>query len=37
MLLHNRATAQQIEQMLTEHKFYIKTAVDIEVPELYEV
>lgn len=29
-LLRNRATAQQIEQMLTEHKFYIKTAVDIE-------
>lgn len=30
LLLRNRATAQQIEQMLTEHKFYIKTAVDIE-------
>jgi hypothetical protein len=30
LLLRNRATAQQIEQMFTEHKFYIKAAVDIE-------
>lgn len=30
VLLHDRATSEQIEQMLEQHKFYIKTAVDIE-------
>lgn len=30
LLLRERATPEQLEQMLTEHKFYIKTAVDIE-------
>ncbi|BAY66795.1 MULTISPECIES: DUF5674 family protein [Nostocales] len=30
LLLRNRATSEQLEQMLIEHKFYIKTAVDIE-------
>ncbi|WP_414754453.1 DUF5674 family protein [Anabaena sp. CCY 9910] len=30
LLLRERATPAQIEQMLLEHKFYIKTAVDIE-------
>jgi len=29
-LLRTPATDKQIEQMLEEHKFYIKTAVDIE-------
>ncbi|MEH2182521.1 DUF5674 family protein [Nostoc sp.] len=30
LLLRNRAIPLQLEQMLEEHKFYIKTAVDIE-------
>ncbi|WP_269144805.1 DUF5674 family protein, partial [Nostoc sp. WHI] len=30
LLLHESATPEQLEQMLQEHKFYIKTAVDIE-------
>ncbi|MEC4814231.1 MAG: hypothetical protein SAK29_13300 [Scytonema sp. PMC 1069.18] len=30
LLLCTPATDKQIEQMLEEHKFYIKTAVDIE-------
>lgn len=30
LLLRDRATPEQFEQMLLEHKFYIKTAVDIE-------
>ncbi|BAY20173.1 hypothetical protein NIES21_60430 (plasmid) [Anabaenopsis circularis NIES-21] len=30
LLLRDRATPEQLEQMLEEHKFYIKTAVDIE-------
>lgn len=30
LLLRDRATAEQFEQMLQQHKFYIKTAVDIE-------
>lgn len=30
VLLRDRATNEQIEQMLQQHKFYIKTAVDIE-------
>lgn len=30
LLLHESATPEQLEQMLLEHKFYIKTAVDIE-------
>ncbi|BAZ09886.1 hypothetical protein NIES4071_17000 [Calothrix sp. NIES-4071] len=30
LLLRNSATTEQIEQMLEEHRFYIKTAVDIE-------
>ena len=30
LLLRDRATQTQIEQMLQQHKFYIKTAVDIE-------
>jgi Protein of unknown function (DUF5674) len=30
LLLRNRATPLQIELMLQQHKFYIKTAVDIE-------
>jgi len=30
LLLGTPATDKQIEQMLEEHKFYIKTAVDIE-------
>jgi len=30
LLLRDRATPEQFEQMLFEHKFYIKTAVDIE-------
>ncbi|MBD2512269.1 hypothetical protein H6G91_34490 [Nostoc muscorum FACHB-395] len=30
LLLRERATPEQLEQMLQEHKFYIKTAVDIE-------
>lgn len=30
LLLRTPATGKQIEQMLEEHKFYIKTAVDIE-------
>jgi hypothetical protein len=30
LLLRSRATPEQLEQMLFEHKFYIKTAVDIE-------
>ncbi|MBW4617229.1 MAG: hypothetical protein KME21_29140 [Desmonostoc vinosum HA7617-LM4] len=30
LLLHERATVEQLELMLRSHKFYIKTAVDIE-------
>ncbi|MCC5639810.1 DUF5674 family protein [Nostoc sp. CHAB 5844] len=30
LLLRSRATPEQLEIMLFEHKFYIKTAVDIE-------
>lgn len=30
IIIRNRATPDQIEQMLEEHKFYIKLAVDIE-------
>jgi hypothetical protein len=30
LLLCDRATPEQLEQMLEQHKFYIKTAVDIE-------
>ncbi|WP_230967757.1 DUF5674 family protein [Nostoc sp. WHI] len=30
LLLHESATPEQLEQMLQQHKFYIKTAVDIE-------
>jgi Protein of unknown function (DUF5674) len=30
ILLRSPATSEQIEQMLEEHKFYIKVAVDIE-------
>ena len=30
LLLRERATPLQLEQMLQQHKFYIKTAVDIE-------
>lgn len=30
IIIRNRATPEQIEQMLQEHKFYIKLAVDIE-------
>ncbi|MCC2692868.1 DUF5674 family protein [Nodularia sp. LEGE 04288] len=30
LLLRDRATDEQLEQMLQQHKFYIKTAVDIE-------
>ncbi|MFN6540386.1 MAG: DUF5674 family protein [Nostoc sp. EkiNYC01] len=30
LLLRERATLEQLEQMLRSHKFYIKTAVDIE-------
>jgi hypothetical protein len=30
LLLRTPATIEQIEQMLEEHKFYIKTAVDIK-------
>ncbi|MBD2683456.1 MULTISPECIES: DUF5674 family protein [Nostoc] len=30
LLLRERATPQQLELMLQQHKFYIKTAVDIE-------
>lgn len=30
LLLRERATPEQLEQMLRSHKFYIKTAVDIE-------
>jgi hypothetical protein len=30
LLLRERATPEQLELMLQEHKFYIKTAVDIE-------
>jgi len=30
LLLRSRATPQQLEQMLQQHKFYIKTAVDLE-------
>ncbi|GJD15816.1 hypothetical protein RIVM261_007720 [Rivularia sp. IAM M-261] len=30
ILLRSPATSDQIEQMLEEHKFYIKVAVDIE-------
>ncbi|MDF5728373.1 MAG: DUF5674 family protein [Rhizonema sp. PD38] len=30
LLLRTPATDKQIEQMLEEHKFYIKTAIDIE-------
>jgi hypothetical protein len=30
LLLRERATVEQFEQMLSQHKFYIKTAVDIE-------
>jgi len=30
LLLRAAATSEQIEQMLEEHQFYIKTAVDIE-------
>ncbi|MHC5771011.1 MAG: DUF5674 family protein [Nostoc sp.] len=30
LLLRESATPEQLEQMLQEHKFYIKTAVDIE-------
>ncbi|MCC5611163.1 DUF5674 family protein [Nostoc sp. CHAB 5834] len=30
LLLRERATPEQLEQMLQQHKFYIRTAVDIE-------
>lgn len=30
LLLRERATLEQLEQMLQQHKFYIRTAVDIE-------
>jgi hypothetical protein len=30
LLLRERATPEQLELLLQEHKFYIKTAVDIE-------
>jgi len=30
LLLRTAATSEQIEQMLKEHRFYIKTAIDIE-------
>ncbi|MEA5603217.1 DUF5674 family protein [Nostoc sp. UHCC 0252] len=30
LLLRDRATPLQLEQMLQQHKFYIKTAVDLE-------
>lgn len=30
VIIHTLATPEQIEQMLLEHKFYIKVAVDIE-------
>ncbi|MBE9038862.1 DUF5674 family protein [aff. Roholtiella sp. LEGE 12411] len=30
LLLRNRATPEQLELLLQQHKFYIKTAVDIE-------
>jgi hypothetical protein len=30
LLLRGRATSQQIDTMLTEHKFYIKLAIDID-------
>lgn len=30
LIIRNRATPEQIEQMLEEEKFYIKLAVDIE-------
>jgi Protein of unknown function (DUF5674) len=30
LLLRERATPEQLEQMQQQHKFYIKTAVDIE-------
>ncbi|MCC5616615.1 DUF5674 family protein [Nostoc sp. CHAB 5836] len=30
LLLRERATPLQLEQMLRSHKFYIKTAIDIE-------
>ncbi len=30
VIIYTRATPQQMEQMLEEHKFYIKVAVDIE-------
>ncbi len=30
IIIRNRATPEQIEQMLEEHNFYIKLAVDIE-------
>jgi hypothetical protein len=30
LLLRERATPEQLELMLQQHKFYIKTAVDIE-------
>jgi hypothetical protein len=30
LLLRERATPEQLEQMLEQHKFYIKLAIDIE-------
>lgn len=30
LLLRKRATPEQLEQMMQQHKFYIKAAVDIE-------
>ena len=30
VIIETRATAEQMEQMLSEHKFYIKVAIDIE-------
>ncbi len=30
VIIGQRATPEQIEQMLSEHKFYIKVVVDIE-------
>lgn len=30
VIIHTLATSEQMEQMLLEHKFYIKVAVDIE-------
>ena len=30
LIIRTRATLEQMEQMLEEHKFYIKVAVDIE-------